>query len=158
MLVIPFQLFLGAYWIYHKREVDVSQVYQNPEEKLWVVVKHLTTKDQQKGHRLEKNDIIKLGRIRLRVRDIDYVEKQTPALEQQKIFSIYNPNVMSITQRKITQDEIHANSVDINEIELRDLGKGSEMQFELSGGFDTNMIQKKETQKKHAKSNRGETI
>ncbi len=41
------------------------------------MVKNLNTKDNLKGHKLEKNDIIKFGRVRLRVRDIDYVEKQT---------------------------------------------------------------------------------
>jgi hypothetical protein len=34
----------GGYWIYHRNQVDVSQVYQNPEEKLWLVVKHFTNK------------------------------------------------------------------------------------------------------------------
>jgi hypothetical protein len=31
----------GSYWVYHKKEVDMSQVYQNPEEKLWLIVKNL---------------------------------------------------------------------------------------------------------------------
>lgn len=52
-------------------------MYQNPEEKLWYVIKHYHGRNgaqaQSTGHglRLEKNDIVKFGRVRLRVRDID---------------------------------------------------------------------------------------
>ena len=52
--------------------MDLSQIYSNPEEKLWHVVKHYSGKNQQQGIRLEQGDIIKLGRVRLRVRDVDY--------------------------------------------------------------------------------------
>ena len=81
---------IGGYWIYHKNQVDMSQVYQSPEEKLWFVIKHYHgTRDinqggnhsgnnNKTGLRLEKNDIVKFGRVRLRVRDIDYAEKDQP--------------------------------------------------------------------------------
>jgi hypothetical protein len=77
----------GGYWIFHKNQVEMAHVYQNPEEKLWYVIKHYhgsssgTGNNQQarnanrNGLRLEKNDIVKFGRVRLRVRDIDYAEK-----------------------------------------------------------------------------------
>lgn len=55
-------------------------MFQNPEEKLWYVVKHYHGTGQpnnRNGLRLEKNDIVKFGRVRLRVRDIDYAEKES---------------------------------------------------------------------------------
>ena len=73
---------LGGYWIYHRNQVEMASVYQNPEEKLWYVIKHYHGSQQQarnanrNGLRLEKNDIVKFGRVRLRVRDIDYAEKE----------------------------------------------------------------------------------
>ncbi len=72
----------------------MSQVYLAPEEKLWYVIKHyhgnrdftstsskLPTSgtgsgSHRTGLRLEKHDIVKFGRVRLRVRDIDYAEKE----------------------------------------------------------------------------------
>ena len=87
-------LLKGGYWIFHKNQVDMATVYQAPEEKLWYVIKHyhgnreITSNSksgsggggngQRNGLRLEKNDIVKFGRVRLRVRDIDYAEKEKP--------------------------------------------------------------------------------
>jgi len=64
----------------------MSTVYQSPEEKLWYVIKHYhssttaasSQSSKNGGIRLEKNDIVKFGRVRLRVRDIDYGAKDTP--------------------------------------------------------------------------------
>jgi hypothetical protein len=64
--------------------VDVSQIYQNPEEKLWLVIKKYQSKTYHKGYRIQKNDIIKVGRIRLRVRDIDYLEEKESYQSQTK--------------------------------------------------------------------------
>lgn len=61
-------------------------MFSQPEEKLWLIVKDFKgglmlngdaggeeiKKDANKGLRLEKNSVIKMGRVRLRVRDIDY--------------------------------------------------------------------------------------
>lgn len=64
-----------GYWIYHKNTVDLQTVYTNPEEKLWYVVsKYPKDSFKTKGLKLEKNSIIRMGRIRLRVREIDYPE------------------------------------------------------------------------------------
>lgn len=70
----------------------MASVYQYPEEKLWYVIKHYhgqqnaagqpgtrssgAGNNSKQGIRLEKNDIVKFGRVRLRVRDIDYAEKE----------------------------------------------------------------------------------
>ena len=66
----------------------MASVFQNPEEKLWYVIKHYHGAAQQQarnsnrnGIRLEKNDIVKFGRVRLRVRDIDYGEKEPAPME-----------------------------------------------------------------------------
>lgn len=72
--------------MFHKNKVDVSATFAQPEEKLWHVVKDHwkqpehsdnTSKgaddsEKKKGIKLHKNSVIKLGRVRLRVRDIDY--------------------------------------------------------------------------------------
>ena len=64
-----------GYWIYHKNKVDLQTIYTNPEEKLWYVVsKYPKDSFKTKGLKLQKNTIIRMGRIRLRGRDIDYPE------------------------------------------------------------------------------------
>lgn len=59
-------------------------MFSQPEEKLWLVVKHYNgaiehspgaTFDSKRGIKLEKNSIIKMGRVRMRVRDIDYADE-----------------------------------------------------------------------------------
>ena len=61
----------------------MSQIFAQPEEKLWIVVQDyqqsmLTAPKSElntapkKGIKLEKNSVLKFGRVRLRVRDIDY--------------------------------------------------------------------------------------
>lgn len=56
--------------MYHKNHVDLSTLFQNPEEKLWHVIRHYQDKTTNKGFKLEKNTIVKFGKVRLRVRDI----------------------------------------------------------------------------------------
>ena len=62
-------------------------MFSQPEEKLWLVVKHYNGAIQhspasmiesKRGIKLEKNSVIKMGRVRLRVRDIDYAEDFKP--------------------------------------------------------------------------------
>lgn len=62
-------------------------MFSQPEEKLWLVIKHYTgcidemPSIQIEGRRaikLEKGTIIKMGRVRMRVRDIDYAEVVEP--------------------------------------------------------------------------------
>ena len=70
----------------------MQTVYTNPEEKLWFVVsKYPKEAYNTKGLKLEKNSIIRMGRIRLRVRDIDYPEAKViekPAQEPRSQRSI----------------------------------------------------------------------
>lgn len=73
--------------------MDLATQFSNPEEKLWIVVKgnqgglyntsnpNSSVADDnpnslRKGIKLEKNSVIKLGRVRLRVRDIDYPDQE----------------------------------------------------------------------------------
>ena len=62
-------------------------MFSLPEEKLWLVVKDYNGAiaqspaqqfDGKKGIKLEKNCVIKMGRVRLRVRDIDYADEVKP--------------------------------------------------------------------------------
>lgn len=70
-------------------------MFSQPEEKLWLVVQDYTgaldtdlekpAQGLKRGFKLEKNSVIKLGRVRLRVRDIDYADDkpfQSPIINQ----------------------------------------------------------------------------
>lgn len=70
-------------------------MFSQPEEKLWLVVKDypagLSLANQtnspavvSKGIKLEKNSVIKMGRVRLRVRDIDYAEDRPTVMNDLK--------------------------------------------------------------------------
>jgi len=116
-------------------------MFSQPEEKLWLVVKHYNgvleqspgiTIDGKKGIKLEKNCVIKMGRVRLRVRDIDYAEDIKP------IRPILSSPASSPTKKAATsatklkgskgdsksggtgnrQDESEGGVIDINEIKL----------------------------------------
>ena len=63
--------------------MDLSTMFSQPEDKLWLVVKNYhgcldsiksANIDGKRSIKLEKNAVIKMGRVRLRVRDIDYPE------------------------------------------------------------------------------------
>ena len=70
--------------------MDLTTLFSLPEEKLWLVVQdyqgglekesyNQVSANESKGglkrgFRLEKNSVIKFGRVRLRVRDVDYAE------------------------------------------------------------------------------------
>lgn len=78
-----------GYWLYHSNKVDLLSMFSAPEEKLWLVVKHYngaiehcpsSNVDNKRGIKLEKNSVIKMGRVRLRVRDIDYPVVAKPKL------------------------------------------------------------------------------
>lgn len=64
----------GSYWLYHKFLIgqDSEQLlYSKPEEKCWQVVKSIwQPKLQLNCHKLKRNDLIKVGRVRFKVRDI----------------------------------------------------------------------------------------
>jgi len=72
--------------------VDLTTLFSLPEEKLWLVVQDYqgglekesynqnsanesSSGGLKKGFRLEKNSVVKFGRVRLRVRDVDYAKK-----------------------------------------------------------------------------------
>ena len=53
---------------------------RNPESKLWRVVKHCkTSKGNIVGYKLQPEDLVKIGRVRFKVREV-----QSPAYEKQK--------------------------------------------------------------------------
>ena len=78
-----------GFWLYHSNKVDLTTMFSLPEEKLWLVVKHYNGVIEQspasmiegkRGIKLEKNSVIKMGRVRLRVRDIDYADESKPPM------------------------------------------------------------------------------
>ena len=98
--------------------MELQTIYTNPEEKLWYVVsKYPKDSFKSKGLKLEKNTIIRMGRIRLRVRDIDYPEaKQEPDIKSQKSWSPRSRgNKTGVSSnRRNSQDS----QLDINDIEI----------------------------------------
>lgn len=64
----------GQYWLYHKAIIDETHgviLEMKPEEKLWLVVKqNYCIGIEQPCYKLQKRDLIKVGRVRFKVRDI----------------------------------------------------------------------------------------
>jgi len=63
----------GEHWIFHTSTVDESEdaLEKNFEKKLWRVVRYCTSSNKQiLGYKLQHNDLIKLGRVRFRVKEI----------------------------------------------------------------------------------------
>jgi hypothetical protein len=118
--------FVDGYWIYHTDKVNVTNLFSQPEDKLWLVVQDYqgglesesynlsATKEipLKRGFKIEKNSVIKLGRVRLRVRDLDTSDKSKAAKKQEKV-----KNAL-LTANKEKTKEANASIVDINEIEL----------------------------------------
>ena len=114
-----------GYWIYHKNKVELSSIYTNPEEKLWFVVnKYPKESYKTKGLKLQKNSIIRMGRIRLRVRDIDYPE---PKVElDQKSQKSCSPRFSNKNKTNISSNRRNSESlVDVNDIELNGVINGA---------------------------------
>ena len=64
----------GAYWFYHKNHIDeaIDNVLEKkPEEKIWRVVRDQKDPDMNVPCiRLHKRDLIKVGRVRFKIREI----------------------------------------------------------------------------------------
>lgn len=64
----------GNYWVFHKQFLDegIDQVLEKkPEEKIWRVVRDTRCPEMEMPcYRLQKKDLIKVGRVRFKIRDI----------------------------------------------------------------------------------------
>ena len=64
----------GSYWIYHKNLVDEGLdgvLEKKPEEKIWKVVRdHKNPEMNQACIKLQKRDLIKVGRVRFKIRNM----------------------------------------------------------------------------------------
>ena len=64
----------GSYWVYHKNHIDESidsVLEKKPEEKIWRVVRdHKTSEMSQPCLKLWKRDLIKVGRVRFKIREM----------------------------------------------------------------------------------------
>ena len=64
----------GSYWLYHKNLVDEgldNVLEKKPEEKIWKVVRdHKNPEMQQPCIKLFKRDLIKVGRVRFKIREM----------------------------------------------------------------------------------------
>ena len=122
-----------GYWIYHKNKVDLQSMFSQPEEKLWMVVKDYNgildkgrqndSAEERKGIRLEKNSVIKMGRVRLRVRDIDYADQRPINLNlQMGTANSASPQKSAREQKSNTQrkggDGASDGALELNDIQL----------------------------------------
>jgi hypothetical protein len=64
----------GKYWLFHKHFIDeyLQEVLEKkPEEKVWRIVKESFVPEMESPMiRLMKGDLIKVGRVRFKIRDI----------------------------------------------------------------------------------------
>ena len=52
--------------------IKEEDLFRNPERMLWKVVKYsYEAKEEIKGHKLMKGDIVKIGRVRFKIREIN---------------------------------------------------------------------------------------
>lgn len=97
--------------------MNLQSIYTNPEEKLWFVVsKYPKEAYKTKGLKLEKNSIIRMGRIRLRVRDIDYpepkaVEKSVADVRSQKSGSPRSQKSRQAAKTNVSSNRKHSDSM-----------------------------------------------
>jgi hypothetical protein len=64
----------GSYWIYHKNFIDeaIDQILERkPEEKIWQVVKSTYQREMDfPCYKIQRRDLIKVGRVRFKIRDV----------------------------------------------------------------------------------------
>mmetsp|Transcript_7356 Transcript_7356/g.5622 ORF Transcript_7356/g.5622 Transcript_7356/m.5622 type:complete len:109 (+) Transcript_7356:93-419(+) len=65
----------NSFWIFHESYFDSSAgdegMERCPEQRIWKIARYCRSKNKQtEGHRLVKGDILKMGRLRFKVRDI----------------------------------------------------------------------------------------
>ena len=67
----------GAYWVFNGRTQSPGEMLRNPADHAWVVVKEASARvfenrvDRQQGFKLKVGDLIKLGRVRFRVKELN---------------------------------------------------------------------------------------
>lgn len=87
-------------------------MFSAPEDKLWLVVKQYNGTldnspasfvDNKRGIKLEKNSVIKMGRVRLRIRDIDYpIDKNPKKMMLPELSPVKGPKQPSDSPLKTT--------------------------------------------------------
>ena len=113
----------GNYWVYHKNFLDeaIDQVLEKkPEEKIWRVVRETRCPEMEiPCYRLMKKDLIKVGRVRFKIRDImspvyrDIEMKNDFFYEHHK--EMY-PSVIDESMQSMSHSVVHNDSVaeDVN--------------------------------------------
>lgn len=65
----------GSYWVFHKQLIDetLEQVCERkPEEKIWQIVRETMCAEMDfPCYRIQKDDLLKVGRVRFKVREIN---------------------------------------------------------------------------------------
>ena len=62
----------NSYWIYHKNTLDEGKQEEDPADRLWHIVKYCKNKEcEEPGVKLKQGDVIKLGRIRFKIKEIN---------------------------------------------------------------------------------------
>ena len=127
-----------GFWVFHRKKVDLTALFNQPEEKLWLVIKENYGSpyvfqnpdfDQKQGKsekdllqikggfKLEKNSVIKLGRVRLRVRDMD--NQPRSQFNQARLVNQHS-NKFSLSARpKVSSNRLpHDDRLELDDIQL----------------------------------------
>ena len=89
----------NVYWLYNKNTVEDEEIDDDPAEKLWHIVKYYRNYETVEGYglKLRKGDIIKLGRVRFRITEINRgkwqsKQQERPVLKPSEYLKL-NPNL-----------------------------------------------------------------
>jgi hypothetical protein len=83
-------------------------LFKNPERMLWKVVKYsYDVREKTKGHRLTKGDVIKIGRVRFKVRDIQSPTYKKVELKQKQQSKLYQQKV-KLEVQSMLQEQLNS--------------------------------------------------
>jgi hypothetical protein len=83
-------------------------LFKNPERMLWKVVKYsYDVREKIKGHRLTKGDVIKIGRVRFKVRDIQSPTYKKVELKQKQQSKLYQQKV-KLEVQSMLQEQLNS--------------------------------------------------
>lgn len=70
--------------------IKEEDLFKNPELMLWKVVKNsYDIREDIKGHRLQQGDVIKIGRVRFKIKDITSPTYKKVEQKQKQLMKIY---------------------------------------------------------------------
>ena len=124
----------NSYWLYHRQQVDEKHenlLEKKPEEKLWRVIrraKNLSIDqcvyDKKFVHRLVRRDLVKIGRVRFKIREIcspayltEHQEESSAAAHYQGILQQIEKQFNKDKEKDSSEDRIEESVIPDDEHE-----------------------------------------